>query len=40
MESIEEQEFKRKKREQEEKVIKELAEKSREFDKKRKEKKI
>ena len=40
MESIEEQEFKRKKREQEEKVIKELAGKSREFDKKRKEKKI
>ena len=40
MESIEEQEFKRKKREQEEKVKKELAEKGREFDKQRKEKKF
>ena len=40
MESIEEQEFKRKKREQEEKVKKELAEKGREFDKQRREKKF
>jgi len=40
MESIEEQEFKRKKREQEEKVKRELAEKGREFDKQRKEKKF
>ena len=40
MESIEELEFKRKKREQEEKVKKELAEKGREFDKQRREKKF
>ena len=40
MESIEEQEFKRKKREQEEKVQRELAEKGREFDKQRREKKF
>ena len=40
MESIEEQEFKRKKREQEEKVKRELAEKGREFDKQRREKKF
>ena len=40
MESIEEQEFKRKKREQEEKVKKELAEKGREFDKQRREKRF
>ena len=40
MESIEEREFKRKKREQEEKVKKELAEKGREFDKQRREKKF
>ena len=40
MESIEQQEFKRKKREQEEKVKKELAEKGREFDKQRREKKF
>ena len=40
MESIEEQEFKRKKREQEEKVQKELAAKGREFDKQRREKKF
>ena len=40
MESIEEKEFKRKKREQEEKVKKELAEKGREFDKQRREKKF
>ena len=40
MESIEEKEFKRKKREQEEKVIRELAEKGREFDKQRREKKF
>ena len=40
MESIEEQEFKRKKREQEEKVKKELAEKGKEFDKQRREKKF
>ena len=40
MESIEEQEFKRKKREQEEKVRRELAEKGREFDKQRREKKF
>ena len=40
MESIEEQEFKRRKREQEEKVKKELAEKGREFDKQRREKKF
>ena len=40
MESIEEKEFKRKKREQEEKVKRELAEKGREFDKQRREKKF
>ena len=40
MESLEEQEFKRKKREQEEKVKRELAEKGREFDKQRREKKF
>ena len=40
MESIEEQEYKRKKREQEEKVKRELAEKGREFDKQRREKKF
>ena len=40
MESIEEQEFKRKKKEQEEKVQRELAEKGREFDKQRREKKF
>ena len=40
MESIEEQEYKRKKREQEEKVSRELAEKGREFDRQRKEKKF
>ncbi len=40
MESIEEKEFKRRKREQEEKVRRELAEKGREFDKQRKEKKF
>ena len=40
MESIEEQEFKRKKREQEEKVQRELAEKGREFDRQRREKKF
>jgi len=40
MESIEEREFKRKKREQEMKVQKELAEKGREFDKQRREKKF
>ena len=40
MESIEEQEFKRKKREQEERVKRELAEKGREFDKQRREKKF
>ena len=40
MESIEEQEYKRKKKEQEEKVQKELAEKGREFDKQRREKKF
>ena len=40
MESIEEKEFKRKKREQEEKVKRELDEKGREFDKQRREKKF
>ena len=40
MESIEEKEFKRKKREQEEKVKRELDEKGREFDRQRKEKKF
>jgi len=40
MESIEEMEFKRKKKEQEDKVKKELAEKGREFDKQRREKKF
>ena len=40
MESIEEKEFKRKKREQEEKVKKELAAKGKEFDKQRREKKF
>ena len=40
MESIEEKEFKRKKREQELRVQKELAEKGREFDKQRREKKF
>ena len=40
MESIEEKEFKRKKREQEEKVKRELAEKGKEFDKQRREKKF
>ena len=40
MESIEEKEFKRKKREQEEKVQRELAEKGREFDRQRREKKF
>ena len=40
MESIEEQEYKRKKREQEEKVKRELDEKGREFDRQRKEKKF
>ena len=40
MESIEEQEYKRKKREQEEKVKRELAEKGKEFDRQRREKKF